>query len=105
MSYNMISIHHSISYCNECHDDLSLGVKLRRHIRSGPPKPAPATFFIFVFSLFSMCNVFLTPKRAPKASPCHLLYLGLKKSDVIIIERLTKKGLSWIKALSETKTN
>ena len=30
-------------YCNECHDDFSLTVKLRRHIRSGPPKPAPAT--------------------------------------------------------------
>ena len=34
-----------------------------------------------------------------------LLYLGLRKSDVIIIERLTKKGLRWIKALSETKKN
>ena len=32
-------------YCNECHDDFSLAVKLRRHIRSGPPKPAPATCY------------------------------------------------------------
>ena len=46
MSYNLTSIHRSISqrpYCNECHDDFSLGVRLRRHIRSGPTKPAPAT--------------------------------------------------------------
>ena len=29
--------------CNECNDDFLLRVKLRRHIRSGPQKPAPST--------------------------------------------------------------
>ena len=33
--------------CNESDDDFSLRVKLRRHIRSRPRKPAPATCFDF----------------------------------------------------------
>ena len=32
---------------NECLDDFLLRVKLRRPIRSGPPKPAPATCILY----------------------------------------------------------
>ena len=31
--------------CNECANDFLLRVNLRRHIRSGPPKPAPTTCY------------------------------------------------------------
>ena len=37
--------YHVGPYCNEYHDDLSLGVRIRRYIRSGPPKPAPTTCY------------------------------------------------------------
>ena len=37
--------------CNECDDNFSLRVKFRRHIKSGPPKSAPATcLFIFIYN-------------------------------------------------------
>ena len=44
-------------YYNECHDDFSLGVKLRRHIRSGPPKPVPATCWILLWHMLA-ANLF-----------------------------------------------
>ena len=44
-------------YFNECHDDFSLGVKLRRHIRSGPLKPAPVTCLILLWHMLA-ANLF-----------------------------------------------
>ena len=75
-------------YCNECHDDISLGVKLRRHIRSGPPKAAPATCslsFLFVCKLFSVVVMFLYPyssKRKPlKVRLTPLIYYMLNPNS------------------------
>ena len=47
MSYNLTSIHHSISYCNECHYDLSLGVNLKWHERA--PKAGPCHLYIYIY--------------------------------------------------------
>ena len=58
-------------YCNECHDDLSLGVMLRRHIRSGPPKPAPAT--CLSINLSNKISQFIYPNTNIPLFPYYLL--------------------------------
>ena len=43
---------------NKCHDDFALRVKLRRHIRSGPPKSAPAICYLFNhYNLYKKINI------------------------------------------------
>ena len=54
------------THCYVYDANFAVRVKLRRHIRSGPLKPAPATCFLSVYSLF-FCIVFLTPHVAARS--------------------------------------
>ena len=78
-------------YCNECHDDFSLGVKLRRHIRRGPPKPVPATCLILLWHMLA-ANLFSHQFIVSTFSSFHIQLFLLN------LDRYTLSGLysfSW----------
>ena len=91
-------------YCNECHDDLYLGVKLRRHIRSGPPKPAPATcYWIYDNCFFPLRKEYESGRKLKKWG--HPTTISFNDCTVCLVQRVEAikkgkedKGKFWFKS-------